>query len=583
MDIFRVLSRGANVKKSTNENRSQSADFSMTTIETSHNASKAKQDARDDQQLSRELDFFRNKKLMSKVAAEKASKAASKDAEGSNVDDQGSDAVDDEDNEDVDLPLKISSKKDALALRKSYKGKISGEDVPLPIGSFEDLITRFQFDKRLLNNLIENNFTEPTPIQSEAIPISLHERNIIACAPTGSGKTLAFLIPLLQQIINDQKTVGLKGLIISPTKELANQIFLECSKLANKIYLTKKRPLQVALLSKSLSSKLKNKVVSQSKYDIIISTPLRLIDIVKSEGLNLSTVKHLIFDEADKLFDKTFVEQSDDILGSCSDPHLRKAMFSATIPSNVEEIANSIMLDPVRIIIGHKEAANINIGQQLVFCGNEEGKLIAIRQLVQEGQFKPPVIIFLESITRAKALFHELLYDKLNVDVIHAERTQVQRNKIIERFKSGDLWCLICTDVLARGVDFKGVNLVINYDVPRTAQAYVHRIGRTGRAGRAGKAVTFYTKQDALAIKPIINVMKQSGCPVSDWMQKISTITRKEKEMLKRGKLTGERRQISTVPKVVKQKKRQRNEMIEASKKRKLIEEHQAHADDNSD
>lgn len=126
--------------------------------------------------------------------------------------------------------------------------------------------------------------------------------------------------------------------------------------------------------------------------------------------------------------------------------------------------------------------------------------------------------------------------------MIHAERTQVQRNKIIERFKSGDLWCLICTDVLARGVDFKGVNLVINYDVPRTAQAYVHRIGRTGRAGRAGKAVTFYTKQDALAIKPIINVMKQSGCPVSDWMQKISTITRKEKEMLKRGKLAYRRK-----------------------------------------
>lgn len=277
--------------------------------------------------------------------------------------------------------------------------------------------------------------------------------------------------------------------------------------------------------------------------------------MVQEEALNLGKVKHLIFDEADKLFDKTFVEQTDDILSSCTDPHLRKTMFSATIPSNVEEIAQTIMNDPIRVIIGHKEAANINIDQQLVFCGNEEGKLIAIRQLVLEGEFKPPVIIFLESITRAKALFHELLYDKLNVDVIHAERTQVQRDKIIERFKSGDLWCLICTDVLARGVDFKGVNLVINYDVPRSAQAYVHRIGRTGRGGRSGKAITFYTKQDSLAIKPIINVMKQSGCEVSEWMQKISSMSKREKESLKKGKGHVERKQISTVPKVVKQKR----------------------------
>lgn len=115
--------------------------------------------------------------------------------------------------------------------------------------------------------------------------------------------------------------------------------------------------------------------------------------------------------------------------------------------------------------------------------------------MIQQGEFKPPIIIFLQSITRAKALFHELLYDRLNVDVIHAERTPKQRDEVIKRFKSGDIWVLITTDVIARGVDFKGVNLVINYDVPQSAQAYVHRIGRTGRGGKAGKAVTFFTKK----------------------------------------------------------------------------------------
>lgn len=323
---------------------------------------------------------------------------------------------------------------------------------------------------------------------------------------------------------------------------------------------------------------MKNKVVSDKKYDIIISTPLRLIDVVKNEALDLSKVKHLIFDEADKLFDKTFVEQSDDILSACREPSLRKAMFSATIPSNVEEIAQSIMMDPVRVIIGHKEAANTNIEQKLIFCGNEEGKLIAIRQLVQEGEFKPPIIIFLESITRAKALYHELMYDRINVDVIHAERTALQRDRIIERFKSGELWCLICTDVLARGIDFKGVNLVINYDVPGSSQAYVHRIGRTGRGGRSGKAITFYTKQDSVAIKPIINVMKQSGCEVSEWMDKMAKMTRKEKESIKNGKAHKERKQITTVPKMDRAKRRRQQEMIAASKRRKNEELSKKHS-----
>lgn len=547
-----MLARGANVRKN-DKNVGKNVDFSMTNT--------AREDAAtSDDHLTRELDFFHNKRIAKKVENSKERQDESNNSEHE----------EEEESYKFEQP-RITNAEEAAALRKSYKGKITGEDVPLPIGSFEDLITRFSFDKRLLSNLLDNHFVEPTPIQCEGIPLALLERDILACAPTGSGKTLAFLIPLVQQIISEGKDQsGLRGLIISPTKELANQIFSECMKLAHRVYLDKKRPLQVALLSKSLSAKLRNKVVSEKKYDIIISTPLRLIDVVKNEALDLSQVKHIVFDEADKLFDKTFVEQTDDILNSCNNPKIRKSMFSATIPSNVEEIAESIMGDSVRVIIGHKEAANSDIEQNLIFCGNEEGKLIAIRQLVQEGQFKPPVIIFLESISRAKALYHELMYDGLNVDVIHAERTQIQRNKIIESFKSGELWCLICTDVLARGVDFKGVNLVINYDVPRTAQAYVHRIGRTGRGGRAGKAITLYSKLDSVAIKPIINVMKQSGCEVAEWMEKISKISKKEKEMIKKGKSVKERKDISTVPKLNKMKRKQRHDMIEASKKRRF-------------
>lgn len=556
MDIFRVLTRGASINKKANQ-KGKTVDYS--TADTDNDKVDNKQV---EKQLNRELDFFRNKKIVSKVETAKAKLEDS--VEDSHQQDNNDDVT------EVAYDVKITTKEQASALRKSYKGNITGEDIPLPIGSFEDLISRFSLDKRLLNNLIENHFTEPTPIQCEAIPLCLNGRDLLACAPTGSGKTLAFLIPLLQQIIEEKNFSGVKGLIISPTKELATQIFNECVKLSKRIYLDKKRPLQVAILSKSLGAKLRNKVISDKKYDLIISTPLRLIDVVKNEALDLSNVKHLIFDEADKLFDKTFIEQTDDILSSCTDPSMRKSMFSATIPSSVEETANSIMNDPVRVIIGHKEAANTNIEQKLIFCGNEEGKLIAIRQLVQQGEFKPPIIIFLESIARAKALYHELMYDRINVDVIHAERTAIQREKIIERFKTGELWCLICTDVLARGIDFKGVNLVINYDVPTTAQAYVHRIGRTGRGGRSGKAVTLYTKLDSVAIKPIINVMKQSGCEVEGWMNNISKITKREKEAIKKGKSHKERDQISTVPKVERLKRKKKQDMIRASKRRQL-------------
>lgn len=564
MDIFRVLTRGASVKKDTKSKKGSSVNFSQTSNNSTSNAK-----SNDDSQIVRELDFFRNKRIIHKVEDKKSENVDEEIAQDQDAEDNEKFIINEESNE---FELKITNIKEANALRKSYKGNITGQDIPLPIGSFEDLITRFSFDKRLLNNLIDNHFTEPTPIQCESIPISLNNRDLLACAPTGSGKTLAFLIPLLQNIINNSEIDGLKGLIISPTKELANQIFIECIKLVNRISLVKKKSLQVALLSKALSAKLKNKIINSKKYDIIISTPLRLIDVVKNEALDLSNVKHIIFDEADKLFDKTFLEQTDDILNSCTDPSLCKSMFSATIPSNVEEIAKSIMLDPLRVIIGHKEAANSNIEQKLIYCGNEEGKLIAIRQLVQEGEFKPPIIIFLESITRAKALYHELMYDRMNVDVIHAERTPIQRQKIIERFKTGELWCLICTDVLARGIDFKGVNLVINYDVPQTAQAYVHRIGRTGRGGRSGKAITFYTKQDSVAIKPVINVMKQSGCEISSWMEKISKMSKREKESLKSGQNHKERKQISTVPKMDKIKRKRKQEMIEASKRRKALE-----------
>ncbi|CAD1808078.1 DEAD/DEAH box helicase family protein [Candida parapsilosis] len=547
MDIFRILSRGASLKKSTDV----TTDYALPSAK--QNQTRKHKEESILNQVEKETDFFHTRKHTKQVPEKEATEPV---------------FTKQEKDDDEAPPLVLKDAEDAKKFRNLHRSKVTGDDIPTPIGSFEDMIGRFKIDKKLLSNLIDNDFIEPTAIQCESIPITLSNRDLIACAPTGSGKTLAFLIPLIQQLIINHvdKNYGIRGLIISPTNELAVQIFQELETLV------RGKKLTIGILSKQLASKLNNDIVKASKYDIIVSTPLRLIDIVKNEKIDLSKVEQLVIDEADKLFDHGFAEQTDEILNHLTNPKIRKSMFSATIPSGVEEMAHSIMKDPIRVIIGHKEAASTTIDQKLVFTGNEEGKLLAIRQMVQNGEFKPPIIIFLQSITRAKALFHELVYDKLNVDVIHAERTPKQRDEVIKRFKNGDIWVLITTDVLARGVDFKGVNLVINYDVPQSAQAYVHRIGRTGRGGRAGRAVTFFTKEDDKAVKPIINVMKQSGCEsgFSEWMENMGKLSKKEKKNIKTNEV--KRKKISTVPKIIKQKRKQKQEMIAASKKRKQAE-----------
>lgn len=564
MDIFRVLSRGASVKKSKNF----STDYSMPSER--QNAQSQKKEQVLQQEVDRETDFFHTKKHKQLEAGKDGNNGVNVGIHSKESNDKNSKSDDEgegEGEEDDAPPLKIAGEEEAIKFRRLNKSKVSGSDIPLPIGSFEDLVSRYQLNSRLLKNLIDSDFIEPTTIQGESIPIMLNDKDLIACAPTGSGKTLAYLIPILQKYsINPQKNSGIKSLIISPTNELATQIY------QNLDILHRALNLKIGILSKSLSKKLEDKMVNSDKYDILVATPLRLIDLIKKECIKLSKVEHLIIDEADKLFDQGFLQQTDDILANLTSKNLKKCMFSATIPSGVEEIAQTIMIDPIRVIIGHKEAANNTIDQKLVFTGNEEGKLLAIRQLIQQSEFKPPIIIFLQSIIRAKALYHELLYDKLNVDVIHAERTPKQRDEVIKRFKNGDIWVLITTDVLARGVDFKGINLVINYDVPQSAQAYVHRIGRTGRNGKFGKAVTFFTKEDSKLVKPIINVMKQSGCQLgyADWMENIQ-VSKQDKKQFKKKQV--DRKQISTVPKVVKQKRKQKQEMIEASKKRKQTAE----------
>ena len=264
-----------------------------------------------------------------------------------------------------------------------------------------------------------------------------------------------------------------------------------------------------------------------------------------------------------------FLDQVDEILAACTCPKIKKALFSATISSGVEELANTFMKDPIRIVIGAKNAATSSITQKLLYVGQEEGKIIAIRQLIQQGM-KPPVLLFVQSIDRARDLFKELIYDGINVDVIHSGRSRAQRDLIISNFRSGKIWVLITTELMARGIDFKGVNLVINYDFPQTAESYIHRIGRTGRAGRNGDAVTYFTKDDLPYLKTIVNVMKQSGCDVPDWMLNLKKPSKNEKKMARKAPL--KRKPIHQISQYDLKKNARMRQIVSDSKKKNIKE-----------
>lgn len=228
--------------------------------------------------------------------------------------------------------------------------------------------------------------------------------------------------------------------------------------------------------------------------DILITTPMRMARLVKQGNIKLDMVEMLVLDEADKLFDMGFLEQVDEIFAACTRNDLVRALFSATLPQTVEETARTVMHDPLRIVIGSRHSATDIVKQRLLYVGNEAGKMPALRRLISEG-IQPPVIVFVQSVDRAKDLYQELVSGDISVDMIHSERTEQERDAAVRRFRLGETFILIATDLLARGMDFKGVRCVVNFDFPQSTVSYIHRIGRTGRAGRPGEAITFFTDQ----------------------------------------------------------------------------------------
>ena len=346
---------------------------------------------------------------------------------------------------------------------------------------------------KIIEILDRMKFKVPTPIQAKAIPIAIDAKDIVGIAQTGTGKTLAFGIPMIQRLVSLQA----RGLILVPTRELAIQVEETIYKLGKLL------SMRTAVLIGGAS--IYNQIQELRRNPrIIIATPGRLIDHLRQGNLRLDDVAILVLDEADLMLDMGFAPQIDKILQHL--PHERQTMlFSATIPERIVKIAASYMKLPVSIEIAKSGTPAEKVRQEVFIIKKEEKPKLLAKIL---DQYRGAVLVFTRTKIGATRVTIGLRSLGYNTTTIHSRRSLTQRREALEGFKTGKYRILVATDIAARGIDVKGIELVINYDLPEDSEKYVHRIGRTGRAGHEGNAISFATPDQHGDIKEIERLMR---------------------------------------------------------------------------
>jgi ATP-dependent RNA helicase RhlE len=335
-------------------------------------------------------------------------------------------------------------------------------------------------------------YTEPTPIQRQAIPVVLSGSDLIGCAETGTGKTAAFLLPTIQTMMERQRP-GVRVLVIAPTRELVSQIVESYKELA-----PKKAPRCVGIIGGAGMGRQCDAL--RRGAQVVVATPGRLLDHMERGTVNLSTVEVLVLDEADRMLDMGFWPSIKRILNVL--PSERQTLlFSATMSSAIEEIARKTMRKPQMVEVSQRGRAAITV-EQTAYPVATESKTALLLDLLERERFER-VLVFTRTRRGAERLSHILEAREHRVNRIHADRTQPQREAALRGFKDGDTRVLVATDIAARGIDVDSISHVINYDVPAAPEDYVHRIGRTGRAGLKGRAITLVTPVDETSMRAI--------------------------------------------------------------------------------
>lgn len=360
------------------------------------------------------------------------------------------------------------------AVEVMQKGKEVSEEVVVPTGTFE----KYHLAPQLLGNIVHKEYANPTPIQEQAIPFILDGRDVIGIANTGTGKTAAFLIPLVNKVfLNKSERV----FILAPTRELALQIYEELRSFTKGLGIT-------SMLCIGGMSIGRQKGELRLHPHFVIGTPGRIKDLVQERVLQLSAFHTVVLDEADRMVDIGFIQDIKYFI-SLLPPQRQSLFFSATISGKVKEILHAFVQNPVTASVKQQDTAE-NIAQDIVKVEKGASKIDTLHNLLAQDDFGK-VLIFGRTKWGIQKLTNELVKRGFRALAIHGNKSQNQRQRALEQFKSGNIQILLATDVASRGLDIEDVTHVINYDMPASMEDYIHRIGRTGRAGKKGQALTF--------------------------------------------------------------------------------------------
>ncbi len=362
----------------------------------------------------------------------------------------------------------------------------------------------------ILKALETEGYTEPTPIQAEAIPHVLRGKDLLGCAQTGTGKTAAFAIPILQNLMLQQKedayNHNIKALILTPTRELAIQIDESFDAYG------KHTGLRHAVIFGGVSQ-FQQTTELRRGVDILIATPGRLLDLIAQKFINLKSIRMFVLDEADRMLDMGFIHDVRKIIALL--PEKRQTLFfSATMPPEITRLSSSILTNPIRVEVAAVSSTAENVEQHIYLVEKNDKRQLLIH-LLKDNKIHN-ALVFTRTKYGADKIAKELHRANIKADAIHGNKTQSARQRALTNFKEGKIRVLVATDIAARGIDVDELSHVINFELPNIPETYVHRIGRTGRAGNSGSALSFCDMEERAYLRDIHKLIDKTIPVVED-------------------------------------------------------------------
>ncbi|MGL4345310.1 MAG: DEAD/DEAH box helicase [Cellulosilyticaceae bacterium] len=359
------------------------------------------------------------------------------------------------------------------------------------------LFNDFDLNPLIIQAIEEQKYKNPTPIQQKAIPALLEGKDILGCAKTGTGKTAAFAIPILHRLAKEghgcESPRQIRALVLAPTRELAIQIGENFERYGE--YLD----IGTGTIFGGVTPKRHIKVLKREP-DILVATPGRLLDLIEQGHVSLKAVEMFVLDEADQMLDAAMVKQVKAIISHL--PKVRQSLlFSATMPKEVQKLAQSLLNKPIKIEVKNEGSEEEGI-QQYVYRVEEPDKTALLLKLLKAKSFGS-VLVFTKTKKKADKVSKAINVSNIRTKAIHADKSQSERQKALALFKDKEISVLVATDVAARGIDIDQLSLVVNMDIPNVPETYIHRIGRTGRAGHVGCAISFCSEEEEPFLKNI--------------------------------------------------------------------------------